>query len=318
MPLTIGMACGGLEYELRLGFSSGRIDPLAGECLFLPERSLPLVDRKLGGDKASFRPPTGTPPTLTRLRDTKQLALGRYLQEHELVPGGARLDQLLRGIRFYHARDFVLGSLRWQGSPATPDTVLDAKGANLWAVLRNLHALSESDQRFRTIQEYMRKALPRFDRVEAVPAGPASVYARFFEEDRRNPTDASGIADGDLQLLLLLTALFAEPEDRPCVLLFDEPDISLHPWALHVLAQAMTEAANSWNRQILMATHSPVLMSQFEPEAILMAERIEGAAQIRRLSEVAEVQDILSQYAVGSLYMSELIARQSSPEGTTP
>jgi len=80
----------------------------------------------------------------------------------------------------------------------------------------------------------------------------------------------------------------------------------------------MIEAANRWNKQILMATHSPVLISQFDPNQILSVETSDGCSRITRLSEISNIQDLLGQYAAGSLFMSELIASQngSSPVDT--
>jgi predicted ATPase len=113
-------------------------------------------------------------------------------------------------------------------------------------------------------------------------------------------------------MLILLTALFSEGEDRPSLIMFDEPEISLHPYALSVLAEAMRTAVEGWCKQVFVATHSPVLISQFAPTEILAAEIGEfGQTIIRRVSEIDKIQDLLEEYASGSLYMAEMIAPQS-------
>ena len=144
--------------------------------------------------------------------------------------------------------------------------------------------------------------------------GPNSLYAKFLEKGRTQPILASGASDGHIQLLILLTALFSEGSDRFSLLLIDEPEASLHPWALAVLAEAMIEAAQAWNKQILVATHSPVLISQFEPNHILSANLSGGRSELIRLSEIPEIQDLLDRYAAGSLFMSEMIGNQSDGE----
>jgi predicted ATPase len=121
-------------------------------------------------------------------------------------------------------------------------------------------------------------------------------------------------------MLMHLTALFAEGRDRESLILFDEPEISLHPHALAVFARATKLAVEEWNKQVFIATHSPVLISQFEPENILAAEISKsGQTTMKRVSEMAEIKDLLAEYAAGSLYMAELIAPQSKPalEGVT-
>ena len=94
--------------------------------------------------------------------------------------------------------------------------------------------------------------------------------------------------------------------------LFDEPEVSLHPWALVVFAKAVKEAAERWNKQVFLATHSPVLISQFEPEDTLVAAVEEGHARFHRLSEIDELRDLLEHYESGSLYMSGAVARQEA------
>ena len=182
-------------------------------------------------------------------------------------------------------------------------------GNNAWSVLRNLQDKRKVDHRYGTIMAYMAEAFPAFDGIVLEQTGPTSVYASFLEKGRRHSIYASGASDGHVQLLLLLTALFSEG-DRASVLLFDEPEVSLHPWALVVFARAVKEAARQWNKQVFLATHSPVLISQFDPPDILVASTDEGRARFVRLSEIHEFRDLLDEYAAGSLYMSGTVAPQ--------
>ena len=165
-------------------------------------------------------------------------------------------------------------------------------GNNAWSVLRNLQDKQNVDDRYGTIMRYMTEAFPLFDGIVLEQTGPTSVYASFLEKGRRERILASGVSDGYLQLLLLLIALFSEGE-RESVLLFDEPETSLHPWAITVFARAVKAAAGQWNKQVFLATHSPVLISQFEPGDILVAGIEEGRARFDRLSEIDQVQDLL-------------------------
>ncbi len=113
-------------------------------------------------------------------------------------------------------------------------------------------------------------------------------------------------------MLIHLTVLFSEGKDRDSLILFDEPETSLHPHALHVLAKAIKLATEEWNKQVFIATHSPVLISQFDPQNILAAEIGEsGQTIMKRVSEMDEIKDLLEEYATGSLYMAEEIAAQS-------
>jgi predicted ATPase len=123
------------------------------------------------------------------------------------------------------------------------------------------------------------------------------------------------MSDGHLQMLLLLTAMFSEGSQRTSIMLFDEPEQSLHPWAIAVLAKAIKSAASEHHKQVIIATHSPVLMSQFETKDCLAVELERGRTRLKRVSEIEGIGDLLEQYATGSLYMSEVIAPQSREEG---
>jgi predicted ATPase len=194
--------------------------------------------------------------------------------------------------------------------------VLWDRGENLWSVLNNLnHKIKvDADQRYDKIIELMRESFPGFDDIILEQTGPTTIYGSFLDKRLRQPIFASGVSDGHLQMLLHLTALFSEGTNRDSLILFDEPEISLHPWAIAVFAKAIKLAAETWNKQIFIATHSPVLMSQFDPEHILETSVDEtGQTVIRRLNEIPGIQDLLKDYAVGSLYMAELIAPQSKP-----
>ncbi len=157
----------------------------------------------------------------------------------------------------------------------------------------------------------MREAFPKFEDLFLEQAGAAVVIGHILEKGRREPIQASGVSAGYLQMLVLLTALFSEGRDRASLVMFDEPETSLHPHAIAVLARAIEEAAEQWQKQVMVATHSPVLMSQFAPENVVIVEPGErGEAIFSRVSEIDELADLLDEYALGSLYMAGEVGRQ--------
>lgn len=299
------------EYEIQAGYSSGRIEPYVGERLCAKDGRLNLIDRKIGSDKADFYHKRYGEKTSAPLREPEKLALNSYLL-FEDSPAASEIDRLLHFISFYHARAADLYRLKTDGSQLSYETRLYSRAQNLWSVLRNLNDKRAVDDRFNTITDFMRKSFPAFRELVIEQTGPNSVYASFVENGRHSPIQASGVSDGHLQQLIHLTALFAEGRDRESLILFDEPEISLHPYALAVFAEAAKLAATKWSKQIFIATHSPVLLSQFEPEDIIAVEIDQSNRTIlKRVSEIAGIGDLLQNYAVGSLYMAELIAAQS-------
>ena len=307
--ISVELTGSGVTYGLSFSLAAGRIDPLPGERLVSSGRDLTLIKRAPGSRSASlFNKNLKQAPDIV-LREPDKISLGLFLDFNHGDHEAGNLDHLLHYVRFYHSRSFHLAALKRRGSESSHQTRLWDSGNNAWSVLRNVQDKRNVDARYDTIMEYMAKAFPTFDGIVLEQTGPSSVYASFQEKTRSEAIFASGMSDGVIQMLLLLLALFSEG-DREAVLLFDEPEVSLHPWAISVLARAIRRASSQWKKQVFVATHSPVLISQFEPEDILVARVEQGSARFDRLSQIEEIKDLLEEYAPGSLYMSEAIGSQ--------
>ncbi len=313
--ILIEVATERLTYRISLGLSSGRIEPFVGEQLQALNQNQPLIRRVMGSDKADFYHYGMKEPVTITLREPEKLSLARYLAFEDRSVEAIELDRLLRFVHYYHARNADLYRLRKLGSESDYHTWLWERAQNLWSVLRNLRDRSGLDDRYHTIVGYMQEAFPEFHDLLIEQTGPGTVYGSFIERGLRSPIRASGVSDGHLQLLVHLTALFSEGRDRPSLISFDEPETSLHPHAIAVFARAVIQASQQWQKQVFIATHSPVLISQFTNEAIIVADfETNGRTRLRRLDKIAEVQDLLNDYAAGSLYMAQLLAPQSLPQ----
>ena len=310
--IVVELTGGDVTYELAFSLAAGRIDPYPGERLVSATSQQPaLIDRHPGSDKAILYNDPVNQALEINLREPEKISLGLFLDFNRGHREAGQLDRLLHFVRLYHSRSFRLAALKRTGSESSHQTRLWDLGDNAWSVLRNVQDKRHVDSRYDTIMQHMREAFPFFDGIVLEQTGPNTVYASFQEKFRSQPVFASGASDGVLQLLLMLIALFSEG-DRESVLLLDEPEIALHPWAITVLAKAVKHAAAQWRKQVFIATHSPVLISQFEPDDVLVARTEGGRARFDRLAEIEEINDLLHEYAAGALYMSEAIAGQSS------
>ena len=110
---------------------------------------------------------------------------------------------------------------------------------------------------------------------------------------------ASSFSDGSLRFIALATLLLQPVDYQPSVILIDEPELGLHPYALTVLASLVKAASSS--SQIIISTQSAFLLDNFEPEDVLVADRIEGATQFARLNSEM-LSDWLEDYSLGQLW----------------
>ena len=314
--IAIGMETVLAEYALRLAFSLGQIQPYAGEILYSKEKKVHLIKRTTSSDEADFCYHEENPPVRTRLTFPEKLALIQYMQGTELIlPAVFNLRNLLNSVHFYHSHYIDLYGIKQRGSESGMDISLREDGGNLWSVLRNIHGRSAIDSRYETIISFMEKSFPNFKDLVFEQTGPNAVYANFVEKGRQHPIPVLGVSDGHLQMLIHLTALFSEGTDRDSLIIFDEPETSLHPYAISVFAEAVKLATKEWNKQVFIATHSPVLIGQFESTDILATGLDEsGQTVLTRVSEMENIKDLLESYDTGSLYMAEAIAPQSKPD----
>jgi predicted ATPase len=109
-------------------------------------------------------------------------------------------------------------------------------------------------------------------------------------------------SDGTIRFICLATALL-QPKP-PSTVVIDEPELGLHPYALEVLAQLLKETAQA--TQLVISTQSAPLLNQFEPEEVVVVERVEGASHFRRL-EAEPLAEWLKDYALGELLQKNVI-----------
>lgn len=317
--IEITLESGMAEYTVSFGYSSGRIEPFVGEKLRSLTRDLTLVDRKIGSDSAVFYHEKMQQTMSVKLRDPEKLAFTNYLLFCDPSQETEEMDDIFRSIHLYRSRSVSLHHLRRLGAESNQHTFLYDRWQNLWSALRNLHGRSSRDSRYATVMDYMRKAFPRsFSELAFEQIGADRVTANFIEKDRHEPIQASGVSDGHLQMLGLLVALFGDSQRRFDLVMFDEPETSLHPHAISVFAEAVKAAVRNYNAQVFISTHSPVLMSQFDVESCLILDSGEDRETlISNLADREGIRDLLDEYALGSLYMAEEIAPQSSSSSSS-
>ena len=114
---------------------------------------------------------------------------------------------------------------------------------------------------------------------------------------------------------MALATLFLQPADlRPSVMLVDEPELGMHPFAITLLASLMKQA--SVETQVIVSTQSSLFLDHFEPEDVLVADRVDRGTQLTRLNP-ADLEPWLEEYSLGQLMGKERIGR-TPEDGVTP
>jgi predicted ATPase len=188
--------------------------------------------------------------------------------------------------------------------------ILRPGGSNLAAFLYHLRQKYEAS--YWLIVLTVQRVAPFFDDFLLEPRGLESTDIRLEWRHKTSDQyfDASSLSDGTLRFIALAT-LFLQPEQyRPSIILVDEPELGLHPYAIEVLAALVRQA--SVTSQVIVSTQSSLLLDHFQPEDVLVADRVDGGTQLTRL-ESEPLAKWLEDYSLGQLWEKNEIGGRPVP-----
>jgi predicted ATPase len=213
--------------------------------------------------------------------------------------------------RIYHAHDTSSSSPMRKTAKVDDNAFLRADGSNLAAFLYYLHERDKTS--YDLIRRTVQRVAPFFDdfRLEPLRLKPDDIKLEWRHKNSDQYFDASSLSDGTLRFIALAT-LFLQPKQYlPSVVLVDEPELGLHPYAIEMLTSLIRAA--STNTQVIVSTQSSLLLDHLEPEDVLVANRVGGATQITRL-ESAPLVEWLKDYSLGQLWEKNEFAGRPNPE----
>lgn len=167
------------------------------------------------------------------------------------------------------------------------------QGENLAAFLYNIRETEEYKHIVKTIQ----RVAPFFHDFIFQPEPNNMIRLRWKHKGSDDYFDATMLSDGTLRFICL-TTLLLQPR-LPTMILLDEPELGLHPFAMQLLAAMMRSASE--NTQIIASTQSVTLANQFEWHDIVVVDQTDNQSRFRRLKE-AEVSSWLEQYKLGEIW----------------
>jgi predicted ATPase len=176
------------------------------------------------------------------------------------------LKRALEQIAAYDYFDTTLKSPIRQPSMYDTNAKLAFNGQNLVSILnrmKNHHLFA-----YEEVEQALQKINPYFKDLSFELIG-TKILLMLREKGLSKSVPVENISDGTLRYLLLL-AILLNPE-RGGLLCIDEPEIGLHPDMIRTIAAGIKQA--SAGSQFLIATHSPLLVNDFEVEDVLVFEK---------------------------------------------
>ena len=180
---------------------------------------------------------------------------------------------------------------------------LDGSARNIAPFLLYLREISPSS--YAEIVKAVRLVIPFFEdfRLDILKMGEAEkVKLTWKQKGTEYPMQPYHLSDGSIRFICLATALL-QPV-LPTTIVIDEPELGLHPEAIHILAE-LIKAASTYT-QVIVATQSPLLLDQFSIEDIIVARRQNGTSTFERLN-AEDYGQWLEDYTIGELWTKNVI-----------
>ncbi len=181
----------------------------------------------------------------------------------------------LQGLLVRGVQSIVLNSLLIrQASPPGQPAGFKPDGSNLPWVIAELRRAAPD--RFQSWIDHLSTALPDLVDIRVVERD--DDRHRYLMTKYRNGLEVPSwvVSDGTLRLLAL--TLPAYLTDMRGVYLIEEPENGIHPRAVETMFQSLTSV---YDAQILLATHSPVILGLADADAVLcFAKSEEGGTDI--------------------------------------
>lgn len=205
----------------------------------------------------------------------------------------------------------------------TPDAVLSATGDNLAAVLDRLITGPDRSAIAR-LEQALHEAVPTLRGI-ALRTVDGKTGAKSLEFVLSTGTKGPPVtipcahaSDGAMLLTAFLALAFS---DDPGLILIEEPENGLHPSRLKdvidMLRKISAGALGNQARQVIITTHSPLLLNYTRPEEVRIVRRdLEQGTLVTPMSEVPDVQELLGEFGAGELWY--LLGEQALVEGKKP
>jgi predicted ATPase len=154
-----------------------------------------------------------------------------------------------------------------------------------------------SPDRFEVIVDTLKVAFPSFEGLGFLGEGTDILAITWKEKGMRQPLSMDQLSEGELRFLWLLTLLYSPA--LTAVTLLDQPEVSLNPKVLSILADVLREAAR--RTQLIVATNSAPLVRSLRPVEVVAVNVEAGLAQFTRSDEL-ELDGWLTEYTLDQIW----------------
>ena len=267
--IALSFLGGGSHYSLALGVTDDDSVHPANESVYVrDEASSTLHDP----DSKPREPVSGSEPPGFPQGEVRIRMRGREagISDENAGEPMASFRERFKRWHLYHIHDTSADSRIRKTAQLDDNSFLRPDGSNLAAflyLLRRKHPKS-----YGLIRGTVQQVAPFFDDflLRPDPLNEETIRLAWKHKASDQYFGVAALSDGSLRFIALAT-LFLQPETyRPSVILVDEPELGLHPFAITLLAALVKQAAIK--TQVILSTQSSLLLDHFQPEDVLVAD----------------------------------------------
>lgn len=217
---------------------------------------------------------------------------------------GVVLRTILSRCKAFRFHDSSMGGPLRQASLAVGAQYLQSEGNNLGAFLYFLK--NNYEQAYRRIVSYVKMVMPQFGDFYLEPVN-NYVSLNWTDSSANDYVFTSDqFSDGTIRFIALATLLLQPAKTMPSVIIVDEPELGLHPFAIDQLAEMIKDA--SLHSQVIIATQSPMLIDSFEPGDITVIDQDRNTnSTVAHRLDAEQLKHWLEDYTVSELWVKNVI-----------
>ncbi|BCV20946.1 methylation-associated defense system AAA family ATPase MAD3 [Moorella sp. Hama-1] len=256
-------------------------------------RNIKMVVNKVPGGNDNFYSETDKGWAPSFKLGARKSALANLPDDESRFP----VATWLKGMLMEGIQRMVLNSmLMRKPSPPGQPRNFRPDGSNLPWVIDNL--AKSAPNLFQDWIMHLRTALPDLEDIKTIER-PEDRH-RYLVVRYRGGLEVPSwmVSDGTLRLLAL--TLPAYIPDLSGIFLIEEPENGIHPRAIETVFQSLSSV---YSAQVLLATHSPVILSVAEPEQVLcFAKTDQGETSVVRGTEHPALKEWRGETNLGVLF----------------
>jgi len=226
----------------------------------------------------------------------KESLLNSAEYQHDLMTTAVRTQ--LENSQVFHFHDTSETARLRANCDIENHHTLMSDGSNLAAILYKLRDIKRPY--YERIVKTVRLIAPFFkDFVLKPEINPNYIQLRWRDRNSDYEFRAHQLSDGTLRTMVLITLLLQPESDLPTLIVLDEPELGLHPYAINIIASLIHRV--STQTQMMLATQSSTFLDYFEPEQVIVVEQQQGVSSFKRL-EPASLREWLEEYSLSEMW----------------